>query len=104
LRAESHDILTGHARSIPQPNDPDAISAIRQVLLSFGRLSPGRLVDITHAKNSPWHSVVNKYRTSALAFGWRIPDKLIAEQFKFHKVPVGEAPTIGEPSEDTPPA
>jgi hypothetical protein len=64
-------------------------------------MTPGRLVDISHAKGAPWHFVVDKGRTS-LAFGMRIPDEVIRERFKHHKVSVGSQPSAGEPREDTP--
>lgn len=101
FRAQSQDVLTGASRPIAVPDDPAVTRLIQQVLNSYGRLSPGRLVDISHARNSPWHFVVDKARTS-VAFGLRISDNMILERFKHHKVSIGIAPLAGEPSEDTP--
>jgi hypothetical protein len=64
-------------------------------------MTPGRLVEISHASGAPWHFIVNKARTST-AFGLRIPDEVIVERFKFHKVSIGAEPKRGEPREDTP--
>lgn len=100
-RAEGQDALTGHAKSLFQPTEPSIRQLLQQMLNSYGRLSAGRLVDLSHAKNSPWHHVVDKGRTS-VAFGLRISDDVILERFKFHKIPIGLAPAAGEPSEDTP--
>jgi len=101
FRAHSQDILTGTPKPIPEPEDPVVRRLVQQVLNSYGKLSPGRLVDISHAKNSPWAFIVDKARTS-VAFGLRIPDNVIVERFKYHKVSIGVVPLAGEPSEDTP--
>ena len=100
-RAEGQDALTGERRQLAQPADASIRQLVQQVLNSYGKLSAGRLVDLSHAKNSPWHHIVDKGRTS-VAFGLRIPDDVILERFKFHKISIGLAPVAGEPSEDTP--
>lgn len=101
FRAQGQDVLTGAARPIAEPDDPTVRRLLQQVLNSYGKLSAGRLVDISHAKNSPWDFIVDKARTS-IAFGLRIPDTVIIDRFKYHKVSVGIVPVSGEPSEDTP--
>jgi len=100
-RAKGQNILTGESRSIPNPANPAVRRVVQQVLNSYGNVSPGRLVDIAHAKNAPWEFIVDKSRT-AVTFGLQIPDSVIVERFKYHKVSVGDAPLAGEPSEDTP--
>lgn len=101
IRAEAQDALTGRKKSIADPSNPAVRRLVQQVLNSYGKLSAGRLVDLSHAKNSPWHYVVDKGRTS-IAFGLRIPDGVILERFKFHKVSIGIASAAGEPGEDAP--
>lgn len=101
FRAQSQDVLTGLSKPIAAPDDPAVTQLVQKVVGSYGRLSPGRLVDISHARNSPWHFVVDKARTS-VAFGLRISDMVILERFKHHKVSIGAEPLAGEPSEDTP--
>ena len=101
FRAERRDVLTGETTPIPRPSNPLLIRLIRQVLTSYGQLSPGRLVDISHAKGSPWHYIVEKGRTG-IAFGLRIPDDVILARFKHHKVTIGVVPNAGEPTQDTP--
>jgi uncharacterized phage-associated protein len=101
FRAESQDIFTGSSKPIPIPDNPVVRRLVQQVLNSYGKLSAGRLVDIAHAKNCPWDFIVDKARTS-VAFGLRIPDTVILDRFKYHKVSVGAKPVAGEPSEDTP--
>ena len=100
-RAEGQDALTGYKKPIAETVNPAVRRLLQQVLNSYGKLSAGRLVDLSHAKNSPWHHIVEKGRTS-VAFGLRIPDDVILDRFKFHKVSIGIASVAGEPSEDTP--
>jgi uncharacterized phage-associated protein len=101
-RAMATDPLTGLARDLPKPVEVDVLDLVSDVMRSYGHLNPGRLVDLSHAKDSPWTTVVDKARTD-VAFGMRIPDDLILERFRHHKVSVSESPRAGEPpSEDTP--
>ncbi|MCW1752983.1 type VI toxin-antitoxin system SocA family antitoxin [Rhizobium acaciae] len=101
FRAQGKDPLTGRIRAINEPADIGVRQHVQRVLLSYGRLPSGRLVEISHAKRSPWAFIVDKSRTS-VAFGLRIPDDVILERFKYHKIAIGESPSAGEPSEDTP--
>lgn len=101
FRAQAHDVLTGATKPITEPADPEVRQLMQQVLASYGRLTPGRLVDISHAKDSPWAHIVDKSRTD-VAFGLRISDNVILERFRFHKVSVGDEPKAGEPVEDSP--
>ena len=100
-RARAQDPLTGETRPIAGPTDPEIRQLMQRVLVSYGLLSPGRLVDISHAKDSPWAYIVDKSRTD-VAFGLRISDNVIAERFRFHKISVGDEPKAGEPFEDSP--
>lgn len=101
FRAQAQDVLTGATRAIAEPADPAVRRLMQQVLVAYGNLSAGRLVDISHAKDSPWAFIVNKAQTE-VAFGLRIPDNIIKERFRYHKVSVSDAPKAGEPDEDTP--
>jgi len=101
FRATAQDLLTGERREIMKPDDAIITGLVQQVLNSYGRLSPGRLVDLSHAKNSPWSYVVDKARTD-VALGLRITDANIMERFRHHKVSIGNEPRSGDPSEDTP--
>ena len=100
-RAEGKDPLTGHPRPIRAVEDYEVIDLIRHVLRSYGTMSAGRLVDLSHAKNSPWAYIVDKSRTS-IALGLQITDTVIMDRFRYHKVSVGIEPNAGEPSDDTP--
>jgi len=101
FRAERQDPLTGSRKPIASTDDPSVARLIRWVAASYGKLTPGRLVEISHAKGAPWDFVVDQAR-STMAFGLRIPDNVIIDRFKFHKVSVGAEPVSGEPGEDTP--
>jgi uncharacterized phage-associated protein len=101
FRAVRLNVVKGTHEAIAPPREPEIVRHISRIVQSYGRMTPGRLVDISHAKGAPWHFVVDKGRTS-LAFGMRIPDEVIRERFKHHKVSVGSQPSAGEPSEDTP--
>jgi uncharacterized phage-associated protein len=101
FRAAGLNLVTGQRKPIPAPEDPAVHELVARVMQNYGRMTPGRLVDISHAKDAPWDFIVHKARTS-LAFGMRIPDDLILERFKHHKVSVGRSPTAGEPGEDSP--
>jgi len=101
-RAEAKDPLTGKTRVLSKPTDVAIVDLVSDVMRSYGHLPPGRLVDLSHAKDSPWSVVVDKARTD-VAFGMRIPDDVIIERFRHHKVSVGTIPRAGEPpSDDTP--
>lgn len=100
-RAAARDVMTGRERLLPALDDSQARWSILNTLRSHGRLTPGRLVDITHAKGGPWAAVVNKAKTS-VALGLRIPDSVTVERFRFQTVSVGIYALSGEPDDDAP--
>lgn len=101
FRATSQDILTGQVSKIFPPADTSVREHLRKIMALYGGLTPGRLVEISHAEGAPWHFVVDKSRTS-VALGLRILDAVILERFKYHKVMVSALPIQGEPGEDSP--
>lgn len=101
FRATRRDVMTGAVSVVDTPDSAEVRRIIREILSSYGRLTPGRLVEISHAKRAPWHFVVGKSKTTE-AFGLRIPDDVIITLFKHHKVPVRENPMPGEPREESP--
>jgi uncharacterized phage-associated protein len=100
-RASRKDILTGVRSALPAPTSPAIRELSVRVMAQYSRLTPGRLVEISHAKNAPWDVIVKRAKTS-LALGLRIPNDVIVQHFRYHKVTVGADPPYGEPSEDTP--
>lgn len=102
IRALKQDPLTGQTRELPKPDNMAVIDLVSDVVRHFGPISPGRLVDLSHAKDSPWSFVVEKSRTE-VAFGMRILDNVILDRFQHHKVSLNTSPRAGEPpSDDTP--
>lgn len=100
--ARGRDALTGQPRPLPEIDSPSARLLVQRVLTGYGRLSPGRIVEIAHASEGPWDYVVKKSRASVV-FGMRIPDDVILQRFRYHHiVPVDTNPRMGEPREDTP--
>lgn len=101
IRASARDVMTGAQKPLPQIEDAEVRNQLVSVLSSYGHLSPGRLVDISHAPRGPWAAVVNKAKTS-VSLGMRIPDSVTVECFKYQKVSVGPESRVGEPNEDSP--
>jgi uncharacterized phage-associated protein len=100
-RAVARDVMSGAQKHLPDITDGAVHEHLRQVLRAYGHLSPGRLVDISHADRGPWWTTVNKAKTS-IAIGLRISDSVTVECFKFQKVTVGPETRVGEPDDDTP--
>jgi uncharacterized phage-associated protein len=101
FRAVRRNPLTGQETQLEAPRSATVAHVVRSVMQSYGRLTPGRLVEISHAKGAPWQFVVDEAH-ARIAFGLRINDNVIIERFKFHKISVGTVPMAGEPIEDTP--
>lgn len=101
FRAASTDVMNGERKTLPPLTDTEVVQHVSRVMMFYGNLTPGRLVDISHAKDAPWHFVVDRARSS-VALGMRISDNVILDRFKYHKVSVAEVPNAGEPGEDTP--
>ncbi len=84
-RAVGRNVMTGMARALDLPRDPVVLRQLRRVLDAYGHLSPGLLVHISHAPKGPW-DVIQKRASHSTALGSRIPDSLIKEAFRHHKV------------------
>jgi uncharacterized phage-associated protein len=101
FRASKVNLITGQKTPIPKVDDADCLQTVSQVVDAYGKLSAGRLVELSHAPNAPWAFVVDNSKVRPM-LGLRITDNVIREKFKFHKFAVGDVPTSGEPNEDTP--
>lgn len=101
FRAVSRDPFTHEITPIG-PICSDALDELVERVVGFyGGLSTGHLVDLCAAPNSPWDSIVDEARTGVV-LGMLIPDDVILERFKYHKVPVNFSPRERTPSEDRP--
>jgi uncharacterized phage-associated protein len=101
FRADGVDVLTGKRRPLAVPTAPAVLAVVAHVMSSFGSMTPGQLITVSHAKRAPWDHVVEGARRG-MALGLRISDNVISEKFKFHKVSISEVPNVGEPGDDTP--
>lgn len=101
FKAKAMNVVTGQQTEIPPLSDRVVILLIQRVMTFYGGLTPGRLVDISHAKDAPWHFVVENAK-GVVTLCLRIPNNVIIERFKYHKVSVAEVPKVGEPSDDSP--
>lgn len=87
------DIFTGEVTPIHSPTNRRVISHITQVVDTLGKLSPGKLIDLSHKKGGAWDLVWNKSKTSA-TFGNRISDKLTIRCYD--KLMIGLSESIEE--------
>jgi uncharacterized phage-associated protein len=101
FRAHRTDLLSGQQSIVSPPDSPLAHEHVEFVVDTYARLPVSRLVEISHAPEAPWHYVVAR-ANKQITLGLRIPDKVIIERFKRHKVAVGGASDLGESIEDTP--
>jgi uncharacterized phage-associated protein len=101
FRATRQNLITGEQFAIDPPSDQYVRHLTNRVINSYGKLTPGQLVNISHAKRAPWEFIVDKGRRS-VTFGLRIPDEVILDRFRFHTVAVSSGTECGVVSEDTP--
>lgn len=100
--ALARDLVTGRSKPVDKPQDANQVEFIRDIAQAYLRLSAGRLVDLSHAKDSPW-DVLTKAQDGSRSYGLRITDDIIKSRFKYHKVSVDRNPRVGEPDEESPP-
>ena len=93
--------VTREQKTLEELDDLDSKDVCNRVVMSLAHLSPGRLVDLTHATEGPWDFVV-KQATERANLGLRISNEVIAERFGKHKVSIKEYSIVGEPDEDSP--
>ncbi|WP_421400858.1 type VI toxin-antitoxin system SocA family antitoxin [Agrobacterium fabrum] len=101
FRAQAQNPLTGEKSPIEPPADRHLPYFLKRVLDSYGLMSAGKLVELSHAKDSPWAFVIEKAATD-VALGLRIPDNVIQERFRYHMVPINFEHTSGDVIDDTP--
>ena len=100
MRAQLKEPLA-ERRPVPPCSDEAVVGRVRRIVRTYGSMTPGRLVEVSHAKNAPWAHIVDKAGTKTI-LGLRIPDDVIFSLFKYHKVSVGSEPRYGEPREEAP--
>lgn len=101
FRAEAFDPVARTRKPLSKLTDLATRDICDQVIGRFGRMSAGRLVDITHAAGGPWDHVVSESKAGA-NIGLRISDEIIIARYGRQKVSVTPTPRVGEPDEDSP--
>ena len=101
FRAFICDPFTHVAIPLPEVTDCDVKSRVGRIVAMYAGLTPGRLVEVSHAKGAPWQFIVDKARTETI-LGLRITDDVILTRFKYHKVSIGSEPRHGEPTDEIP--
>jgi uncharacterized phage-associated protein len=101
FRATIQEPFTRAIVPLPECTDGDVKSRIGRIVAMYAGMTPGRLVEISHAKAAPWHFIVDKAASQTI-LGLRITDDVILARFKFHKVCMGSEPRHGEPSDEVP--
>lgn len=97
------DLMSGEETIVPQPTDPLIRLFIREAAVRYLRMTPGQLIDLSHAPKSPWDKVTYA-QDNERKYGARISNDDIKHLFRFHKISVGLTARIGEPGEESPPS
>lgn len=100
-RAQSVNPVTGERRAIPPLTDNAAREVVSDVYRSLKRRSPTSLVAVSHAKNAPWHFVVERAKHHD-SISMRIPNAVIRERFRFHAISMSMNEEAGVPDENSP--
>lgn len=101
FRAFIQDPFTHAILPLPECKEDDVRSRVSRIVAMYAGMTPGRLVEVSHAKGAPWRYIVDKAKTETI-LGLRIPNDVILSRFKYHKVSIGSEPRHGEPSEERP--
>lgn len=102
-RATKKDLGTGAVSVVGEVRDAELRLFIIKESLHFLQMSPGRLVDLSHARGSPW-DYLTKSRDGSRSFGVRITSDHILNSFRFHKMSVRDEADVGEPNDESPPS
>lgn len=95
------DIRTGAWESIEQIKDQNVRRFIYESSGPLLKLTAGQLVDLSHARNSPW-DVVSQHGNRR-TWGLRLDNDLISRHFRFHKRSVSDL-ACGDGFEEHPPS
>ena len=101
-RATKRDIRTGEVSIAQLPADQNVRRKIAEVAAPFLTMNAGRLVELSHATNSPWDRITRNPE-GGRSYGLRISNENILENFRYHKIAIREHPPLGEPDEESTP-
>jgi uncharacterized phage-associated protein len=80
--ARGVNLLTGKKSDLPEITDKDVRDVVVKVVTFYGSWSAGKLVQLTHAKDGPWHQVVASASSQANV-GLRISNDVIQKNYKY---------------------
>jgi uncharacterized phage-associated protein len=98
-RATIRDPFTHTVIPLQECTDWDIRTRVRRIIAMYAGMTPGRLVEVSHAEGAPWRFIVDKAQSETI-FGLRIPNDVILSRFKHHKISIGSEPRHGEPKEE----
>ena len=98
---QKRDIMSGTWARVPTIADANVRAFVRRESEPLLSLSPRQLVDLSHAKNSPW-DVISKVGNRR-AWGLRLDNETILRHFRFHKRSVSDM-AHGDGFEEHPPS
>ena len=84
---EDVDLFSGKVEKLPDIDDPEVLDLLSDVCFHYKKFSAGKLVDVTHADEGPWHYVWNKSQTDPFA-DRRISDSVTESRFANLKLSV----------------
>ncbi len=96
FRGEREDILKGTREIVPMPDASDVRMIVSRVVSTLGKMKDFDLVDLSHAKNGPWHFVVDRMDQNR-ALGARIRDDVIVGHFAQHRLTIEAGPASRRP-------
>ena len=76
FRSSIEDPFTRAALPLPQCTDDEVKSRVSRIVAMYAGMTPGRLVEVSHAKDAPWQYIVDKARTETI-LGLRISNDVI---------------------------
>lgn len=94
-RLHKRDPFSGEISPIELPQDWIVKDHISEVMKTWGGLSAGHLVDVSHAKDGPWHYVWERAKYDPI-LGNKISDSITIERFVRLKVSVSNSPRCGD--------
>lgn len=95
------DIRTGAWEELPRIADDNVRRFVRDRSAALLKLSAGQLVDLSHARNSPWDIVSRGAQRRT--WGLRLDNEVISRHFRFHKRSVTDL-VRGDGIEEHPPS
>ncbi len=101
-KASIRNLKTGESKEAPEPDDPYLRRFITRATLELLPLGSTRLVNLSHAKNSPW-DILTRAGGDERKFGMRITEEVYTTHFRNQLASVSDTSSSGEEYVETPP-